>query len=183
MKRGKCGMIGSQEQPLAEGWASLKQQQQQATLNIAYGTSTAITITAGTLASSTTAGRESTAIDNGTNKFDEALVGIEATANGTPTANTLLNVYAYGSEDGSNYTDNATGSDAALTLKTPTNLRLIGQLWWSATSNYTVKGTFAVAPAFGGTLPRKWGVVVVQNSGVALSAFSAHYTGITYTNA
>lgn len=152
------------------------------TLNVAYAASTAITITAGTLATSSTVGRESAVVDNTSNKFVDALVGISATANGTPTANTFLSLYAYGSEDGTSYNDNATGSDAALTLRSPTNLRLIGQLAFPASANPTIKGVFNVAQAFGGILPRKWGIVVVQGSGVALSAFTATYTGVTYTN-
>src|SRR3989304_5872418 len=67
----------------------------------AYGTSTAITITLASLAHSDNAGRESAAIDNGTDKFIDALVQIAIKlAAGTPSADKAVYVYAYGSEDG-----------------------------------------------------------------------------------
>ena len=160
-----------------------------ASIKIAYGTSTAITITCASLGSSATVGRESTAIDNTSNLFDDALLYVSLqVANGTtPTANTFAYIFAYGSEDGTNYTDNATGSDAALTLRSPTNLRLVGQLAWAATANCKVGGVFSIANAFGGLMPRKWGIVLVQSSGQTLhategTAKTCSYTGVTYTS-
>ena len=150
-----------------------------------FGTSTSITITLNSLASSATAGRESTAIDNGTNKFLDALVYVTVNVGaGTPANDKCAYVYAYGSEDGTNYTDNATGSDAAITLRDPTNLKLVAVIAMP-TASATYKVVFSIAQAFGGILPRKWGIVVRNYSGIALGASNnaASYTGIYATSA
>ena len=152
-----------------------------------FGTSTALTITLNSLAASTTAGRESTAVDNSSNKYIDALVTVICQlATGTPASELGIYVYAYGSEDGTNYQDNATGSDAALTFRSPTNMVLLGRIETPAavTGGATFKGVFAVAQAFGGILPRKWGIVVKNSSNLALhtSGNSASYTGIYYTS-
>ena len=125
----------------------------------AYGTSTAITITLASLAHSDNAGRESTAVDNGTNKFIDALVQIKVKlAAGTPSADRTVYVYAYGSEDGTTYTDNATGSDAAITLTDPPNAKLIGAIRCPAAGALTYESSpMSVAKAFDWILPRKWG--------------------------
>lgn len=154
-----------------------------ADVKTAYGTSNqAITITLNSLASSATAGRESTAVDNTTNKFRDALVSILATlATGTPADSKALFVYAYGTADGgSNYSDVVTGSDAAITLTDPPNVRLIGVINTPTGSASYVGGPFSVAAAFGGVLPDHWGIVVRNHSGVALETTgnSAHYQGV-----
>jgi hypothetical protein len=155
----------------------------------AFGTSTAITITLASLASSATAARESTVIDNTTNLFLDALVFVQiALQTGTPANDKAVYVYAYGSEDGSEYTDNATGSDAAITLRDPTNLRLIGIVNCPDSGGLTYKSNpMSVAVAFGGLMPRKWGIVIRNYTGVTLSAtggaHEARYTGVYATAA
>lgn len=154
-----------------------------ADIKLAFGTSTAITITLGSLASSATAGRESTVVDNSANKFMDALVYITVNIGaGTPANDKCAYVYVYGSEDGTNYTDNATGSDAAITLNNPTNLKLVAVISMP-TASLTYKVVFSVASAFGGVLPRKWGIVVVNFCGIALAANNnaASYSGIYAT--
>jgi hypothetical protein len=148
-----------------------------------FGTSTGITITLASLASSATAGRESAAVDNSSNLYVDALVTVTIDlAAGAPANDQAVYVYAAASEDGTTYTDNATGSDAAITLRTPTNLRVIGII------NTPVDGAvytqvMSVAQAFGGILPRKWSIVVRNYSGQAFhsSGNSASYTGV-YAN-
>lgn len=158
-----------------------------ANIKTEFGTSTALTITLASLAASTTAGRESTAVDNTSNKFVDALVTVICQmATGTPASEQAIYVYAYGSEDGTNYNDNATGSDAALTFRNPSNMPLIGRIEVPAavTGGATFKGVFSVAAAFGGVLPRKWGIVVKNSTNLSLAASgnSASYTGIYYTS-
>lgn len=147
-----------------------------------------MTISLASLASSATAGRESTVVDNTTNKFIDALVYVQCKlATGTPANDKAISVYAYGSEDGSNYTDNATGSDAALTQRSPTNLILLGKIECPDSGQLTYKGVFSVAQAFGGFLPRKWGIVIRNYTGLALDSTGGNhavtYTGIYYTSA
>lgn len=154
---------------------------------IKYATSTALTCTLASLASGATTARESTAIDNTTNLYDDAMVylAIKLQA-GSPTDDKAIYIYAYASEDGTNYTDNTTGTDAAVTLRSPTNLKLVYAISTPDSGGLTYKVVIpSIASAFGGILPRKWGIVVHNYTGVAFSAtegdHSKTYTGITYT--
>lgn len=154
-----------------------------------YGTSSALTITLASLASSQDAGRESTAVDNATNKFIDALVQVKIKLQaGTPSADRAVYVYAYGSEDGTTYTDNATGTDAAITLTNPPNMKLIGIIVCPDAGALSYESQpMSVAKAFDWLLPRKWGIVVRNNTGVAFDAtggnHAAKYTGIYFTSA
>lgn len=151
----------------------------------AYATSQPITCSLASIA--TAAARESTAIDNTSNLYDDAMVYVAVKLQaGTPGSQLCVNVYAYGSEDGTNYTDNATGSDAALTLRAPTNLRLLGRISTPDSGALTYKsGPMSLAAAFGGVVPRKWGIVVENLTNVTFSATGGDhvcsYTGVYYT--
>ena len=153
----------------------------------AYGNSTAITITLASLAHSDNAGRESTAIDNGTDKFLDAMVQVVVKlAAGTPSADRTVYVYAYGSEDGTIFTDNATGTDADITLTDPPNVRQIGTIRCPAAGGLSYESQpMSVAKAFDWVLPRKWGIIVRNNTNVAFdtTGSSAKYSGSYYTNA
>jgi len=146
-----------------------------------FGTSTAVTITLASLASSATGGRESTAIDNTTNLYLDALVYCQIKLQaGSPGSDLSIYVYGYSSEDGTNYQDPVTGSDAAITLKDPTNLRIIGVIPTPDSGGLTYKAVFQVAHAFGGQMPRKWGIVVRNYTNVTLSATGGDHV-ISYT--
>lgn len=143
-----------------------------ANIKEAFGGDSSITCTLASLASSTTAGRESTAIDNSSNLYVEALVRLHCKLQaGSPGADKTIYVFAYGSEDGTNYTDNATGSDAALTLRSPSNLRLVGTIATPDSGGLTYKShPISLAAAFNGVMPSKWGIVILNTSNVTLSA-------------
>lgn len=152
-------------------------------------TGTSITITLNSLASSGTAGRASTAIDNSTNLDLDALVSVTLNQSASAVANDkAIYVFAYGSWDGTNYPEGITGSDAAYTIKgaagalTTGSLRLIGVIPAVASANDN-SGPFSVAQAFGGVLPRKWGIVVLNYGGQTLSGSgcSATYTRVQAT--
>ena len=156
------------------------------TLNEKLATSTAITITLNSLSASATAGRQATVIDNSTNLYVDALV-TAIISTGTVSSPVSVNVYVSGSEDGTNYDQDSAvmgASDAAYTIDSPTNLRLAAVINTS-TSSKVYNKVFSVAQLFGGVMPRKWTVVVVNNSGGALagSGNSMSYSGITYTSA
>jgi hypothetical protein len=147
-----------------------------------YGSSNqSITITLNSLASSATAGRESTYVDNATNLYLDALVTVIISfPNLAPANDQAIYVYAYGTADGgSNYTGGVTGSDAAYTMDSQTPLKLIGTIP-TPTQNKTYKGTFSVAAGFNGILPERWGIYVRNYGGQTLSASgnSAHYQGV-----
>ena len=160
-----------------------------ADIKTAYGTSTALTISLASLASALDAGRESTAVDNGTNLFIDALVQVKIKLQaGTPAADRAVYVYAYGSEDGTIYTDNATGTDANITLTNPPNMPLVSVIAIPDAGGLTYESQpFSIAKAFDWILPRKWGLVVRNNTNVAFSAtggdHTAKYTGVYFTSA
>lgn len=148
-----------------------------ATVNNAYSSATAITITLTSL--SDNAARQSTEIDNTSNLYLDALVRIktEGLAGSTDT----VNVYAYGQVGNDVRTDSAGATDAAITVR---NARLIGVIQMNATTP-VVSGPMSVASAFGGALPPKWGIIVENNSGASLSSTAADhdvdFVGITAT--
>jgi hypothetical protein len=137
------------------------------------------TITLASLASDTNlvAGREGTAIDNnGTDDAIDSQVGGKVTTGTSPTASRQIEIWLAGSYDGTTFSGGATGSDANLTPSEKTLLKLLTIIPTVNTSNKTYQwGPFSVAQAFGGTMPRKWSVYVVHNTGVALNATAGNH--------
>lgn len=150
------------------------------TASIVYGSATALTIglSTGPLASDTNlvAGRESTAIDNTSDLAIDAIVFGKVTTGTTPTNSRQIEVYLYGSVDGTNFSGGASGSDANLTPQTKDLLRLLQIIPTNNTSNQAYTwGPFSVAQAFGGTMPANWGVYVVHNTAVALNSTGGNH--------
>lgn len=162
-----------------------------ATASPLYGTATALTMTLASLASDTNllAGRESTAVDNSTDDAIDALVGGKVTTGTTPTASRQIEVWLYGSWDGTLFSGGCTGSDGNLTFASEKSLLRLGVvISTDATSNHTYEwGPISVAAAFGGVMPRKWGVYIVQNTGAALNATAGNhevkYSTVKYESA
>lgn len=152
-----------------------------ATVKAAYDTSTSITITATTLAAA--ASRESAAIDNSSNLYLDAILQVIVTlAAGSPADFKCVNILVAGSEDGTNWGDNATGADAAITLRVPTNLYQLGTIQTPDSGALTYKSApMSVARAFGGKLPRKWSLIISNHTNIAFTACTAKYTGVTAT--
>lgn len=154
--------------------------------NITYSSSTGITITLASLANN--AARQSAFVDNSSNRFLDAMVRLDLRLQiGTPSNDQLINVWFYGSEDGTNYTDNATGSNAALTMRNPTNLRGPFIISTPNAGGLVYRAVIgSVASYFGGVLPRRWGIVVENRTGIAFDATEGNhaksYTGITLTS-
>lgn len=158
-----------------------------ADVKIKYATSGTITCTLAALASSSTIGRGSTSIDNGTNLYDDVLLNLAIKVSGTGLgAAQAVEMYVYGSEDGTTFSGDSkenVGTDAAVTVSNPTNL--LGPVVCSGTGGSTLRVVSPVAQFFGGRMPRKWGFVVVNRTNLALSPYETDhtktYTGITYT--
>jgi hypothetical protein len=146
------------------------------------------------LASSATfvAGRESSQVDNTTNKYVDVLVSGSVSVGTTPTANTSILVYVYGADTSLATTaiDVLDGTDSAETL---TNVGILNALRLGASINVPAATTdvqyfvlpFSVAALFGGVVPKFWGLYVAQNTGVALrtnaiNTNSFEYVGIKY---
>lgn len=156
---------------------------------ITYGASTAMTISAASLASlgnfSSLAVTSST-----TNNTADYLVTVSILTTATaPSGNKQVVVYGYMSEDGTNYsgnsstTDNVDGTNKALTaIGSPTSLFFMGtvQLNQGAVA-VTAREVFSVAATFG-CVPPKWGIVLYNDAGTALGAtVGATYREIYYT--
>ncbi len=142
--------------------------------------------------------RGSASVDNSTNLYADALVTVTITmASGTPTATgSFVNVYVYGSEDSTNFgtinsaTAGTPGADGAFGALTATP-NLIGPVAQIAAVTATSAGerTFRsqpipIAQAFGGSLPRKWGILIENQTGIVFStsttttAQNVSYSGV-----
>ena len=163
------------------------------TMSTNYGTKTTIAVTLASLASSSSflGGRESTLVDNSTDKFVDAQVKGKITVGTTPTANTNINIYVWGS-DTSPASEAIDALDGTNSDETLTNSGVLNQLRLAAsisvpaaTSDITYPiQPFTIAQNFGGVLPKFWGLFVAHNTGVALNSTGGNheftYTGIKY---
>ena len=160
-----------------------------ADVKTAYGSNgQALTITLASLADSSTAGRESLVVSNTTDLFLDVLIAakIKTQNSGSIAAPSAAFLYAYGSVDGgTEYPDTVTGADAAITLNNPTQLKLLGAIYAAAINTVYKGGPWSLAALYGGRMPEKWGIVVVNDTGTALSAtggdHSVEYQGIFAT--
>lgn len=145
------------------------------TIKPLYGSS-GQTITC-TLASLTTgSARSAAAVDNSSNLFLDALVQIQIKSGGSGTASTgYVNVYAYGTVDGGTTYAEGAGTDASITLTSPTNVKLIGRLNVVANSTTYKSEPFSVAAAFGGVLPDHWGIIIENQSGGTLDSTEGNH--------
>ena len=152
-------------------------------LRTEYGPSTAIAIS---LASITSGGaQQSAVVDNTGEMFIDVLVQLTVKLQaGTPGGEKSILVYAYASEDGTKLTDNATGSDGTISLRKPTNLRLLGVIYTpdSGALSYA-SHPMSLLACFGGiAIPRKWGIAVLNQTGLTFSGTEGDhqktYTGI-----
>jgi hypothetical protein len=165
-----------------------------ATTTVNYSSNTTITIDLANLGSSATfvAGRESSQVDNTSNKYIDALVSGFVSVGTTPTANTTIAVYVYGADTSlaTIALDTLDGTDSAETL---TNTGILNGLRLGATVAVPANTSdvqyivlpFSVASLFGGVMPKFWGLFVSHNTGVALrnnavNTNSFEYVGIKY---
>lgn len=143
-----------------------------------YGTDNqAITCTITSLATNTMRG--STAIDNTSNLFEDALVQVQVkTASSSTSSTGYVNVYAYATS-ASTYPGGFGGTDGAYS-GLAANLTPIGRLATTANSTTYTSNPLSVASAFGGVLPDTWGIVVENQSGATLDASvgSSWYQGV-----
>jgi hypothetical protein len=144
-----------------------------------YGASVALAVTnLHSLASHATNGWQSASVDNTADLALGVLITVTIVlVAGAPAADKTVYVYVYESEDGTNFTDNATGAQAALTRRDPTNMRLIGTIACPDSGGLTYKQVFTYAPP---VMPRKWGVYLnnVTNVALASSGNAVSYTPI-----
>lgn len=161
---------------------------------LSYSAATTITCSVASLATSSTfvAGQESSQIDNTSNVFQDAHVQGVVTVGTTPTADTAILVYVWGSDTslGTTARDVLDGTDSAETLTSAgvrdSFLRLGASIVVDATTSDRAYpfGPFSVADLFGGNMPKFWGLFVTHNTAVNLNSTAGNhafsYVGIKY---
>lgn len=163
-----------------------------ASVKQAFGSATAFTKTNANIASSATAGWMSNVIDNSTNLYLDALVHAElAAVNTAPSASKAIFLYAYALDDtaGSAYTSTGaaaiSGSEGTVTFPDITTLAtplpILGIIPYSVQNIANNGGPFSVAACFGGVLPPKWGIAMINLSGMTLSVTNIKYIEVYNT--
>lgn len=132
------------------------------------------------LASSTTTGFAESAArttPTGVNIIDTQVRVTVTVGAITPSVSTVINVYAYGSIDGTTWPGGSAtaevidGTDKALTTSSLGNgLRFLGQILAHTASIAHTSEPFSIASVFGGVVPAKWGIVIQNQTAVALAA-------------
>lgn len=145
---------------------------------------TAITFTLANLGNGSW--RQSTAVNNTSNLYDDALVGGSVQTGTSPTAGGTIDIYAYGQYDGSTeFTAGASGTDGAYTADgEESQFKRVATITVDGDSNIDYEwGPVSIAAVFGGVLPQRWGLVAENNTGVALNSTGTNnetlYTGIS----
>lgn len=155
---------------------------------LTYSSVTSMTVTnLNSLASSTTTGWQSAAVDNTTNVYEDAHVQVIVDmANTAPANDKCLYVLAYSALE-TTYTSPASGSEGTVTLtnitNTGQNIRQLGVIAYTTQDEVIESSVMSVASAFGGILPAKWGIIIVNYSGAAIAASgnSVKWIGVKYT--
>ena len=138
-----------------------------------YITAGTATITLASLANGS--GRAMTAVDNSTNKFISADIRVKVKTGASGVSSTgYVSVYLVRSEDGTNFDDSFGGTDAAFTQQ---NAILLGVM--STVANATTYQKTFDTNELGITLPAKWSIAVVNNSGAALDSTAGNHS-VTY---
>lgn len=134
--------------------------------------------------------RQSTVVDNSTNKYIDCLLGGSIQVGTSPTNGGTLDIFLYGErDDAGQYTAGCSGSDAAYTADGEEDeLFHLYSITVDTTSDQDYEfGPIGVAQAFGGVLPRKWGVVFKNSTGVTTNATGTNnelrFTGVKYVSA
>lgn len=150
------------------------------TSKIAYAAAATITCTLVSLA--TANGRRGLAVSNSSNLYDDILVHVSVTP-GTLGTGPYVQVLAYASADDGTTFETQGSTDAAYNTLTGSE-KILGTII-PAASTTQCTGVFSLAAAYGGVLPRDWGVIIWQaNCGTFSATGSNHfvkYQGITYT--
>ncbi len=161
-----------------------------ASIKIAFGTPTALTKTNANLADSATAGWKSNSVDNSSNLYLDALVSIElAAVNTAPGSSKAIFLYAYSLIEGSAYASTGDGTidgtEGTVTfpsfLTLPVVLPVLGVVGYPVQNKAINSPVFSVASCFGGILPPKWGIAMINHSGMTLNVTNIYYIEVYRT--
>lgn len=151
-----------------------------------YASPVAITCTLANLAASATVGRSCAVIDNTVNLYEDISVFLGITTGSAALGtNPSVNVYVFAQDGAGNYEQeegNPPGTDASYTINANTIFRT-ATVFPVANSSKYYQRSFTLGNIFGGIIPPKWGLIVVNNTGAAFAAsgFLFEYIGINYT--
>ena len=143
---------------------------------LTYTTGGSLTQTLASLASAGSA-RECTVVSNTANRYDDVQVNYTFTMQtGTaPGGDKSIYIYFYSASSGTDYTNNATGTDAAITVSQPNNF--FGPAVVTTQSSASAAGANiynmtipSVATFFSGIMPQQWGTIVQNSTGMLFSA-------------
>lgn len=153
---------------------------------VTFGTRTALTITLASLGNG--AYRESTEVDNSSDLAVDGILHGVITVGTTPTANTTITVYVAGSDGTTTRVGNLTGADSTITPSGEQAQFEVARVIPITITTSNVGNEFyvgSIAALFGGVMPKKFSVIVLNSSGVALNAtggnHSINYTPVKYT--
>lgn len=150
-----------------------------------YGTRAVLTCTLASLGNG--AYREATEVDNGTDQAVDGVLAGTVTTGTTPTNGNTISIFVSGSDGTTARSGNLTGTDSTLTVAGEQTQFVLAQvITVDATSNHTYEWYIgSIAALFGGVMPKKFSVIILNSSGVALNAtggnHSIAYTPIKYT--
>lgn len=148
---------------------------------ITYGSSSNLTITLASLATdaSLLVGRESSEVDNTTNRYVDYLLSGKITTGTSPTASKFIEVHVVGLMDDSTYPSVFDGTDSAETVTAAVKsgvCRQAASIDTTNTSDVTYYfGPVSVASLFGGVMPKKFVVFVTHNTGVNLNSTGSNH--------
>ena len=163
-----------------------------ANVKLSYATVVSLTITNANLAASKTAGWQSASQDNSSNLYLDALVQIDlAAVNTAPAGTQAVYLYAYATVDSSttNYTTVGdgvpSGSEGTITFPDVTAnaipIPLIGIVPYPVQNKHVISAQFSIARAHGGVLPPKYGLCMINDTGMTLSVNSIKITPVYMT--
>ncbi len=151
-------------------------------IKLQYVASSAVTISLASLATDTNllAGRESSLIDNSSNKYLDYLLAGKITQGTTPTTGKEIRVYVVGLMNDSTWPDVFDGTDSDETVTSSGIRDSVCKLAAvmatdSTTDRANYFGPVSVAALFGGTLPAKFVVFVTHNTAVNLNSTGGNH--------
>lgn len=154
-----------------------------ANVKLVYASPVTLTLTSANLTVSATAGWQSDGQDNTSNLYLDALVQMKLAAVNTAPANLkAILLYAFGVADGATTDYGSTGAAAVtgtvgtLTFPDVTSLPQVapqlGYIPYPVQNVAIITPPFSIARCFGGVLPAKYAIGMVNQSGMTLSVTS-----------
>jgi hypothetical protein len=152
-------------------------------VKLAFANAVTLTKTNANIASSATAGWQSDGQDNTSNLYLDALVQCDfAAVNTAPANNKAIYIFAFGCADGSGSNYGSTGSgvpsgtEGTLTFPDITTLAptcpLVGTIQYPVQNKQLISAPMSIANCFGGILPAKYAIGMINYSGMTLSVTS-----------